>query len=228
VRLISTSDDELYGLASIAGKLGRADKLLARLECACSADPLNGDDALRYALAQMAVLPSVEIELGAHARVTATVEALGEVLAIDPENWLARYSRARLRAQIPSSYGAYAVQFSDLLALAAADLEYLIARQADRAPEPYFVSAHALAAVIEQLAENPASAARRPSLRVALAACPRAPARLPALGSILCEPLVTLYLGADGEFRDEIGAVLFAVYSGQAAVDALRREPAGR
>jgi hypothetical protein len=51
---------------------------------------------------------------------------------------------------------------------------------------------------------------------------------LPALGSILCEPLVTLYLGADGELRDEIGAVLFAVYSGQAAVDALRREPAGR
>jgi hypothetical protein len=225
VRLIHAADDELYGLASAAGKLGRAAKLLDRLADACRAAPTDAEAATRYALAQMAVLPSVGIEFAAHARFTATVEALGRVLSLDPDNWLARYSRARLRALIPSSYGAYSVQMAGDLEAARADLDHLIARQAEQAPQPYFVSTHALAAVLDQLAGDPAPA-RRPALLAALAACPRVPVGFVALGAVLCEPLATLFAGSvDEPLRQAIGEVMSAVYGAQPTVASmLRRE----
>lgn len=227
MRLITTADDELYGLASAAGKLGRAGKLLARLEEACLADPCDVEAANRYALAQMAVLPSVGVEFAAHARFSATIEALGDVLALDPDSWLARYSRARLRVMIPSSYGAYSVQITGELAYALEDLDHLIASQARCAPQPYFVSAHALAAVIDHLAGTPAPACRPPLLDV-LAAGPPVPVRLPALGAVLCEPLATLYAGSAGPERQAIGEAMTVLHGDQAAVAALRRQPAGR
>jgi hypothetical protein len=225
VRLITPSDDELYGLASAAGKLGRAGKLLARLEDACRADPRDVAAADRFALAQMAVLPSVGIEFAAHARFTDTIEALGAVLALDPESWLARYSRARLRALTPSSYGAYAVRISGELAGALDDLDQLIALQARCAPQPYFACTHALAAVIDQLAGTPAPAGRPPLLE-ALAAVPAIPVRLPALGAVLCEPLATLYAAAAGPERHAIGEVMAALHGDQPVVAELRGRPA--
>lgn len=224
MRLITTADDELYGLASAAGKFGRAGKLLARLEQERAADPGDPEAALRHALAQMAVLPSVGVEFAAHARFTATVEAFGEVLALDPGNWPARYARARLRALTPSSYGAYAVQPAGDLAQALEDLEYLIGAQAGLAPRPYFASAPALAAVIGRLAGT-AGPTDRPGLLAALADCPRTPIGLPALGAVLCEPLATLHAGAVGPERRALGEVLAAVYPGQAVVGAAARQP---
>jgi len=227
VRLITPVDDELYGLASTAGKLGRAAKLLDRLADARRADPTDAEAAARYALALMAVLPSVGVEFAAHARFTATIEAFGDVLSLDPEHWLARYGRARLRALIPSSYGTYSVQMSDELASARDDLDHLRTRQAGHAPEPYFVSAHALAAVVDHLAGDPAPAGR-PALLGALAACPRVPVRLPALGAVLCEPLATLYAGSADPERHAIGEVMSALYGDQAVVAAVRRQPVRR
>jgi hypothetical protein len=218
VRLISAADDELYGLASAAGKLGRAAKLLGRLAEACRGDPTDPEAAGRYALAQMAVLPSVGIEFAAHARFTDTVESLGAVLSLDPDHWLARYSRARLRALIPSSYGTYAVQTSGDLEAARADLDHLLTGQAELPPQPYFISAHALAAVVDQLGGDPAGV-DRPALLDALHACPRTPIGLVALGAVLCEPLATLYAGsAEGPQRQAIGEVMRAVYGAQPAV----------
>jgi hypothetical protein len=221
VRLITPADDELYGLASAAGKLGWAAKLLARLEAERQADPADPEAASRYALALMAVLPSVGIEFAAHARFTATIEALGYVLDLDPGNWLARYGRARLRALIPSSYGAYSVQLSGELTSARDDLDYLLDQQAAHSGQPYFVSTHALAAVIDRLAGEPPPPGR-PALPDALAACQRVPARLPALGAVLCEPLVTLHAGSAGqEWQHAIGEVMVAIYGDQAAVAVL-------
>jgi hypothetical protein len=227
VRLITAADDELYGLASAAGKFGRAEKLLARLAHERTQAPDDAEPARRYALASMAVLPSIGVDFAAHARFTATVEALGEVLSLDPGDWLARYSRARLRALTPSSYGAYAVQPTGELTRALDDLEYLIAEQAGHAAQPYFVSAHALAAVIDRLAGGTAPAGR-PALLDALAACPRIPVRLRALGAVLREPLVTQYAGAAGPERQALGEVLSALHGDQGAADAGRRAPAGR
>ncbi|MFC7760444.1 hypothetical protein ACFQY4_22265 [Catellatospora bangladeshensis] len=38
-----------------------------------------------------------------------------------------------------------------------------------------------------------------------LAACPRTPVGLPALGAVLCEPLATMHAGAVGPEREAIG-----------------------
>lgn len=228
MRLITRADDELYGLASAAGKLGWAAKLLTRLDDERRAAPADSEAVGRHALAMMAVLPSVGIEFAAHARFTATIEALGNALSLDPDHWLARYGRARLRALIPSSYGAYSVRMSSELEAARDDLDYLQGMQAGLGREPYFVSAHALAAVIDHLAGGSASAARA-RLADALAACPRAPVRLPALGAVLCEPLLTLHAASPGTERAAIGEVLSAAYGDQAIVAAaLRRQPVGR
>jgi hypothetical protein len=226
MRLITRADDELYGLASAAAKLGRAGKLLDRLAADQRAAPDDPAAACRYALAQMAVLPSVGVEFEAHARFTATVEALGRVLSLVPDHWLARYSRARLRALIPSSYGAYAVHLAGELTYAREDLDDLIGQQRRHPHEPYFASTHALAAVVDDLAGDAAD--RRPALLAGLAAGSRVPVRLPALGAVLCEPLVTLYAGSAGSERRVIGEVMSAVYGDQpAVVAALRRQPVG-
>jgi hypothetical protein len=224
VRLITAADDELYGLASVAGKLGTATKLLARLADARQADPADAEAAGRYALASMAVLPSVGIEFAAHARFTAAVEALTETLIMDPGNWLARYSRARLRALFPSSYGAYSMQLSGELTAARDDLEHLIVEQAGCAPEPYFVSTHALAAVVDQMAGEPRPA-HRPDLVDVLSACPRRPVRLRALGAVLCEPLATVYHGSADVARGVIGDAMSALYGDQTAVAAAGHRP---
>jgi hypothetical protein len=224
VRLITSADDELYGLATAAGKMGVAAKLLARLAARRQADPADPQGASRYALALMAVLPSASMGV-AHARFTAAIDALGDVLDLDPDHWLARYSRARLRTLTPSSYGPYSVQLSGELAGARADLDYLLGLQSQDAGQPYFVSTHALAVVIDYLAGEPAPAddgeqTGPAAPRAALAACPQVPVRLPALGAVLCEPLVTLHAATTGAERAEIGAVMSALYGDQPAVKA--------
>lgn len=223
MRLITAADDELYGLASAAGKLGWAPKLLAKLAAARHADPADPGAAARYALALMAALPSLGVEFEAHSRFTDTIEALGQVLVLDPDHWLARYSRARLRALIPSSYGAYSVQVSSELKLAREDLDRLLSRQGDLTEQAYFISTHALAAVVDHLAGTQANG-RMPMLD-ALAACPRVPVRLPALGAVLCEPLATMHAGAVDPERQAIGDVMAALYGDQPAVTAaLKRQ----
>lgn len=227
MRLITAADDELYGLASAAGKLGRSDRLLAGLAAARRADPADAEAAGRHALALMAVLPSLGTGGAAHVRFTGTIDAFGEVLSLEPDHWLARYSRARLRTLIPSTYGAYSVDMSAGLGHAREDLDHLFAAQAGDVPQPYFVSTHALAAVVEHLSGSSTALApsTRPDLFDALAACPRVPVRLPALGAILCEPLATLYAAAQGTERDAIGEVMSALYGDQPAVAAVRRQP---
>ncbi|BCJ76009.1 hypothetical protein CS0771_55530 [Catellatospora sp. IY07-71] len=217
MHLITRADDELYGVASAAGKLGWAPKLLARLADARRAAPADPGAAARYAFALMAALPSLGVEFEAHARFTDTIDALGQALRLDPDNWLARYSRARLRALIPSSYGAYSVQASGELSLAQADLELLLARQGGLPAQAYFVSTHALAAVVDHLAGTPPADGRPPLLDV-LAACPRTPVGLPALGAVLCEPLATMHAGAVGPERQAIGEVMAVLYGEQPAV----------
>lgn len=222
MRLIAPADDELYGLASAAGKLGRANRLLAMFEGESAARPADSEAAGRYALAMMAVLPSISFELAAHAPFTAAIEALGAVLAIEPDHWLARYGRARLRILMPGSYGLDSDRTTDELASARADLDYLIDLQSGPVHRPYFVSTHALATVLDGLSVESAPAGR-PSLLDELAACPRVNVGLPALGAVLCEPLVTLYTGSADRERHLIGDVASALYGDQAAVAALRR-----
>src|SRR5579864_1480411 len=99
------------------------------LEGESAARPNDGEAAGRYALAMMAALPSVSFELAAHAPFTAAVDALGAVLAIEPDHWLARYGRARLQVLMPGSYGIDSDRTADELSAARSDLDYLIELQ---------------------------------------------------------------------------------------------------
>lgn len=227
MRLIARADDELYGLASVAAKLGRTGRLLDRLGEAHSVRPDDAEAAFAYALARMAMLPVVGAEFEAHAGLTALVEAFGQVLAIEPGHWLARYGRARLRALIPSSYGAFTVQVSGELANAARDLDDLLAYQAGTRWQPYFASGHALAAVVGHLSGDTGRCAAHLAV---LLECPAAPVGLAALGALLCEPLVTLYATSAGPDRQRVGPLMAELYGDQPAVArALGRlpQPAG-
>ncbi len=220
---ISKADDDLFGLASTAAKLGRAGRLLDRLADAHHADPADPVAASRYGLALMAtVRPGIE----AHAGFTTAIEVFGQVLAGTPEHWLARYSRARLRALVPSSYGSFTVQVPDELGKAEEDLDILCTQQAAVPAQPYFASAHALAAVVARLTGDESGQRRRAHV-AALSRCPRIPARLPALGAMLCEPLVTLYAaGLDPPEREPVGELMSALYGDQRAVrEARHRQP---
>jgi hypothetical protein len=219
VRPITAADEELFGLVSAAAKLGKADRLLTRLAESHQADPDDPETGFRYALAMMAALPGVGIDvaLDAHARFTITVEAFGRVLLLAPEHWLARYSRARLQALVPGAYGA--VTASPVVGEfdAREDLDQLLAQQARSPQRPYFASTHALAALVDQMLDNQ-DPGRRASHFAALAACPRVPVRLPKLGAVLCEPLVALYHTCEGTDREIVGEVMSVLYGHQAAV----------
>jgi hypothetical protein len=67
-----------------------------------------------------------------------------------PDDWLARYCRARLRAMIPGAYGVVA-NVADELAMAAEDLDQLIQRQSYEPWLGYFASAYLLDAFVGRL-----------------------------------------------------------------------------
>jgi hypothetical protein len=220
MRLITRADDELYGVASVAAKLGRTDKLLDRLRGAAEANRGDPEAAFAYALARMAM---VQVDFDAHSRFSEIIDALGQVLEIQPWHWLARYSRARLRVLIPSSYGVLIVEGSGELEGAAEDLDALLKFQAETAWQPYFASSHALAAVVGQLS----GATDRCAAQLdALLDCPSVPAGLPVLGALLCEPLVTLYATSTERYRQRLGSLMTTLYGEQPVVArALARQP---
>lgn len=235
MRLITTADEELFGLVSAGAKLGKADQLLTRLADAHQADPDDPEAGFRYALAMMAALPGIGIDMGigigialeAHARFTITVETFGRVLSLVPEHWLARYGRARLQALVPGAYGAlYPSQVAGQFD-AREDLDHLLTQQARSPQQPYFASTYALAVLVDQVLdpEDPdrhEDPDRRASHFAALAACPRVPVQLPKLGAVLSEPLVALYHSCGGTDRQTVGEVMSVLYGHQAAVVAAR------
>lgn len=227
VRLITRADDELYSLINTAGKFGRAAKVLATLERERAAAPQDVEAVGRLALAQMASLAGMAGDMGAHAIVTDAVESCGQVLDLDPDHWLARYSRARLRTLAPSGYGSY-VQTDPGLAAARQDLKYLIVLQAQLPPRAYFTSTYAAAVLVERLA----GASDRDAfgrLVDVLRDSPLEHVGLPALGAVLCEPLATVYAsGGEESAQETVGAALTALYGDLPPVQALMRTVAAR
>jgi len=224
MRLIARADDELYGLASVATKLGRIDKLLVRLGEVARSSPDDAGATFTHALAEMAMLTGSAAGLDTHARFTGLIERYGRVLASEPGHWLARYSRARLRALIPSSYGMIADQPSGELSAAAAELAELLDRQAAVEWQPYFASSHALAAVVGYLSGDHAGSAAQLDR---LLACPPARSGLPALGALLCEPLVTLHATSAEPDRTRLRELAAVLYGDQPAVIRMvQRQPA--
>ncbi|HEU5333264.1 MAG TPA: hypothetical protein VFU73_10875 [Actinocrinis sp.] len=227
VRLITRADDELYSLINTAGKFGRAAKILATLERERAAAPEDVEAVGRLALAQMASLAGMAGDMGAHAIVTDAIESCGQVLALDPDHWLARYARARLRTLAPSGYGSYA-QTDPGLAAARQDLQYLIRLQAQLPPQAYFTSTYAAAVLVDRLA-GVSDRDTFGGLVDALRDGRFERVGLPALGAVLCEPLAAVYVsGGEESVQEAVGAALDALYGDLPPVVALLRTVAAR
>lgn len=146
MRLIEAADDELFEAVSLAGKLRRADNLLERLERRHYASPEDPRAAFSYALALVAVLPTTDSDIEAHGRFGAAADALDGVIAAEPDHWLARYLRIRLRCLLVTGPSTLAAVAEEELKRANDELDELIDRQSRVEWQPYFSGAFALAA----------------------------------------------------------------------------------
>jgi hypothetical protein len=197
MRLIQTADDELFEAVSLAGKLGRAERLVEGFEKRHDEHPDDADAAFSYALALLAVLPTAGSETEAHGRFHAAADALDLVLAAVPDHWLARYLRIRLRCLQVDSRSALRVQADAELGKANSELDELMELQSQAAWQPYFSSVLLLAARLTDLTQQSGPAADRVAELTARAE--RNPGRrIPfrALETLLREPFDTSHRSA--------------------------------
>jgi hypothetical protein len=224
VRLITTADDDLYEAVRVAARLGRAQPLLDTLNERYQDEWDNPEVCFRYALALTATLHTVRSDVDGHRRYNSTMEALGDVLSAAPDHWLARYSRARLRALVPTGFSAYTMFVEHERKMAAEDLTELAGRQSETAWQPYFASTYLQQAfVASQGADWPAVA----GFLDAAGEHPPAPVGLRALGAMLCEPFLALYNLVDADQRATVGGLMAAMFADQPAVAAALAHVAG-
>ncbi|MDX2545370.1 hypothetical protein ACOT81_13060 [Streptomyces sp. WI04-05B] len=148
MRLIEAADAELFEAMSLADRMGRAARMLERLEEQYYKNPDDPDAALRYALGLLATLPTAGSEIETWGRIGGVTEALDQVVAAVPDHWLARYLRARLRCLALAGKD----PSEDELGGVAAAVDELIELQSRTGGQPYFVAAFVLAS---RLAEWP-------------------------------------------------------------------------
>jgi hypothetical protein len=177
MRLIMGEDDELFVAVSMASRLGRAERLLERMEEHCRKDPEDPEAAFRYALGLLAVLPATGSELAAYGRFGAAADALTRVVAAVPDHWLARFLRIRLRCLLAAQREALREPAETELSAADTEVDQLIDLQSRGEWQPYFASTYLLAA---RLAAWPARPGRDPQRAAAMRVLAnRAPAHRP-------------------------------------------------
>jgi hypothetical protein len=217
MRLITTTDDELYEAVRVAVRLGRAKPLVDRLNERYQEGWDDPDVSFHYALAVMATLHTVQSDVEGHRCYNATMEALGDVLSAAPDHWLARYCRARLRALVPTGFSAYTMFVEHERTMANEDLKELAARQSGVPWQPYFAATHLQQAFVASQAEDwPAVV----ELIDQAGAHPPAAVGFRALGAMLCEPFLALYHVVDLDRREVVGGLMAAMFPNQAAVTA--------
>jgi hypothetical protein len=150
------------------------------------------------------------------------METLGDVLSSAPDHWLARYSRARLRALVPTGFSIYKIFVDHERNMANEDLQLLAEEQSAQPWQPYFASTHMqLAFVASQTEDWPAvhghieAAGQQPPV----------PIRLPALGSMLCEPFLAVHGVVDAADRTAVGDLMAGLFPDQPAVVAALHQP---
>jgi len=192
MRLIEAADDQLFEAVSLAGKLGRADKLLEGFERRHDEHPDDADAAFSYALALLAVLPTIGSETEAHGRFCAAADALDQVVAAVPGHWLARCLRIRLRCLQVDSRSALRILADAELGKANAELDELLELQSRVDWQPYFSSVLLLAARLASLtgqSEQASGGVAELAARAERNSGRRMPFR--ALETLLCEPFDT-------------------------------------
>src|SRR3954447_7697186 len=187
MRLITTADENLYQAVFLAVKFGRAGKLVDRFQLAYEDHWDDPEVSFEYALALMATLHNIRTDADGHRTYNVAMETLGDVLSSAPDHWLARYSRARLRALVPTGFSIYKIFVDHERNMANEDLNLLAEYQAAVPWQPYFAcTSMQLAFVASQTEDWPTVHGHIEAARERTAA----PVRLPALGSMLCEPFL--------------------------------------
>jgi len=191
MRLIEPADDELFAAASMAARLGGADRLLGRLEESCYEHPEDPDAAFRYALALLAVLPTTGSEIRAYGRLSAVADALDQVVAAVPGHWLARLLRIRIRCLLTVSRGMLQAEEDAELGKADSEIDESIDAQSRVGWQPYFSSAFLLAAHLAEWPGRPGQELRRGAeLRARAQLGHGGPMPFRALAALLGEPVV--------------------------------------
>lgn len=232
MRLITRADENLFHTVTVATKLGRAKAIVDRLGARYDDDWDSVDAAFPYALAMVAVLQTSGTDFEKHAGYTDVIETLGDVLHADPDHWLARYCRARIRALIPTSYSVYRNYVVGERGKAVRDADELIERQSMAPAQPYFACTYLLAArmaledtALEGTESGTAGDAgdgvdRAAGLIERAAALPADAVPFPALAAILCEPFVACYSQPAVPSRALVGDLMSALFP---EVPAVRR-----
>lgn len=225
MRLITQADEDLFHTVTVATKLGRSKGIIDRLSARYADEWDNAEAAFPYALAMVAVLQASGTDFEKHAGYTEVTETLGDVLYAEPDHWLARYCRTRIRALIPTSYSVYRNYVQGERGKAVRDADELIERQSRVPAQPYFAAAYLLAA---RMAENREDTDRVEQLISQAAAGPAEPIAFPALAAMLCEPFVACYTEPSTPARALVGELMSALFPDVPAVrKALDAYPVG-
>ena len=189
MRLIEAADAELFEAVGLAARIGRAERMLDRLEDGWSKNPDDPDAAFRYALALLATLPTGGSEIEVYGRFGAVTEALDRVVDAVPGHWPARYLRIRLSCLLLLGHDATAAE----LERTERELDALIDLQSQAGPQPYFAATLILAVRLAEWPGRSRDADRVAGLRAALAGDPGRPLPFRALAAVLGDPFVAGY-----------------------------------
>lgn len=224
MRLITTADDNLYQAVFVAAKFGRAGKLVDRFQQASEDQWDNAEISFEYALALMATLHTIRSDVDGHQAYHVAMESLGDVLSSAPDHWLARYSRARLRALVPTGFSVYKMFVDHERTMANEDLHRLAECQSAEPWQPYFASTYLLLAfVASHTGDWPAVHGHIEAAR----AQPAAPVGLAALGAMLCEPFLALHGIVDAADQAAVADLMRTLFPDQPAVTAALHQPTG-
>jgi hypothetical protein len=221
MRLIDDADERLFHTVTVAARIGRAGRLVETLMADYDEHWDDPEAAFRYALALVAVIQAAGDDRDKRIGYSRSLEALDDVLEGDPGHWLARYCRLRHRVLIRTGYGRYQEYLADDRGAVAADIDELLRAQAAVPWQPYFTAAYLVAAQFHAGQGEPAAAAE---LVGAAAARPHRRMPYPALGSILSEPFLILYQGAElPAVRPVVGAMMGELYPDNPAIRSVLR-----
>jgi tetratricopeptide (TPR) repeat protein len=213
MRLVQADDERLFHTVTVAARLGRSGKLTQRLLADYDEYWDDPEAAFRYALALVAMIQASGSDQEKRANYTQSMEALDDVVEIDPGHWLARYCRARHRVLIRTGYGRY---LADERGKALDDLQELLQRQEQVPWQPYFTVAYLLAAQFHAGQGDQAQATR---LISEAGERPRERVPYPALGSIMSDAGRVLYHGAvPPSLKAVVGTTMARLFPGQSPI----------
>jgi hypothetical protein len=210
---ITREDEQLFGAALMAAKMGRIRPILAKLRKRYEEEWDNPQAGYPYALAMVGLLMSGREDRLEDFDYTEVVETLSDLLYHEPDHWLGRFLRIQTRTLLPTDADEYQQYIAAERTRAAEDAAELIARQADSDWQPWYACAYLLAARLEWEGER--DVAKVGELITAAAAHPATPVPFGSLGGVMCEAFAWYYVEPGVPELETAGTLMDALFPGQ-------------